>query len=86
MVPKGPGKFSYPGKNELIEPNTYLMVADALLNAWMHSEGHRKNILSDNALQLGVGTWLFFDKKFNQMPTFMATQNFQEYEKINSSR
>ncbi len=86
VIVKGPGKFSYPGKQDLILPNTYLQVADVLINSWMHSEGHRKNILSANALQLGCGTYLFLDKKFNQMPTFMATQNFQEYEKIETSR
>ena len=83
VIPRGPGKFSYTSNGELIQPQTYIAVADLLLELWMNSEGHRKNILSANALQLGCGTWMFFDDKFNQMPTFKATQNFQEYEKIN---
>jgi uncharacterized protein YkwD len=82
VVAKGPGKFSYPNKEELIPPRTYLSVADALLKSWMNSEGHRRNILSDKALQLGCGTYMFHDKNFNLMPTFIATQNFQEYEEI----
>jgi uncharacterized protein YkwD len=47
----------------------------------MHSPEHKKNILSQDALELGCGTCFFTDAKFNDMPTFMATQNFQWYEK-----
>jgi len=86
VVVKGPGKFSYPNKVDLLPPHTYLSVADVLLKSWMNSEGHRKNILSDNALQLGCGTYMYYDKSFNLMPTFIATQNFQEYEVINDSK
>lgn len=85
VVVKGPGMFSYPGEQELIPPRTYLSVADALLKNWMNSEGHKRNILSGNALQLGCGTYMYLDTDFNMMPTFIATQNFQEYEKINTS-
>ncbi len=85
VVVKGAGKFSYPGRADLIPPHTYLSVADALLKSWMNSEGHRKNILSEKALQLGCGTCMYLDKGFNLMPTFIATQNFQEYEEINAS-
>lgn len=85
VVVKGPGRFSYPGEQELIPPRTYLSVADALLKNWMNSEGHKRNILSGNALQLGCGTYMYLDTGFNMMPTFIATQNFQEYEKINTS-
>jgi uncharacterized protein YkwD len=86
VVIRGPGKFSYPGKEELLPPRTYLSVADALIENWMNSEGHKKNILSDHALQLGCGTYMYLDTSFNLMPTFIATQNFQEYEEINVSQ
>ena len=86
VVVKGPGKFSYPNRADLIPPHTYLSVADVLLRSWMNSEGHRRNILSGNALQLGCGTYMYHDKSFNLMPTFIATQNFQEYEVINDSK
>lgn len=86
VVVKGPGKFSYPNKTDLLPPHTYLSVADVLLESWMNSEGHRRNILSDKALQLGCGTYMYHDKNFNLMPTFIATQNFQEYEAINDSK
>lgn len=81
---KGPGKFSYTPDGELIQPNSYLMLADMLIESWMNSEGHRKNILSKNAIQLGCGSCMFFDKGFNMMPVFKATQNFQEYQRINT--
>ena len=81
-----PGKFIYPGETDSIPPHTYLSLADALLKSWMNSKGHRRNVLSDNALQLGCGTYMYHDKGFNLMPTFMATQNFQEYEAIDDSR
>lgn len=86
VFPKGYGKFSYTSNGDLILPNTYIALADALVKSWMNSEGHRKNILSKNALQLGCGAFLYFDKNFNQMPTFKATQNFQEYEVIKTMR
>jgi uncharacterized protein YkwD len=78
----GKGKFSYGPQGDLIQPKTYLMLAGSLLERWMNSPEHRKNILSPHALQMGCGTYYFTDQKFNDMPTFMATQNFQWYEKI----
>ncbi len=76
---RGPGKFSYKPSGDLIPPHTYLSFADMLVNEWMNSPGHRKNILSKDAVQLGCGVYLYRDKKFNDMPTFKATQNFQFY-------
>jgi uncharacterized protein YkwD len=78
----GKGKFSYEPEGDLIPPKTYLSLAVSLLERWMNSPEHRKNILSPDALQLGCGTYYFSDTQFNDMPTFMATQNFQWYEKI----
>jgi uncharacterized protein YkwD len=78
----GKGKFSYEPEGELILPRTYLSLAGSLVERWMNSPEHRKNILSPDALQMGCGTYYFTDPQFNDMPTFMATQNFQWYEKI----
>jgi uncharacterized protein YkwD len=78
----GKGIFSYEPEGKHIPPRTYLMLAGAFLERWMNSPEHRKNILSPDALQLGCGTYFFIDDQFNDMPTFMATQNFQWYEKI----
>lgn len=76
------GKFSYKPEGNLIPPHTYLSMAESLLKKWMNSPEHRKNILSENAIQMGCGACFFMNNTFNDMPTFMATQNFQWYEKI----
>ncbi|NJK87126.1 MAG: CAP domain-containing protein [Bacteroidales bacterium] len=79
---KGAGQFSYSKNGNPIPPHTYLTFADALVLLWMNSPGHRKNILSEKALQLGCGVYYFKDKKFNEMPTFKAAQSFQWYEPV----
>lgn len=76
------GQFSYKSGGDPIPPHTYLTFADALVKSWMNSPGHKKNILSENAVQLGCGVFFYRDKEFNQMPSFKATQNFQWYEPI----
>jgi uncharacterized protein YkwD len=78
----GKGEFSDEPEGKLIPPKTYLSLAGSLIERWMNSPEHRKNILAPDALQMGCGTYYFPDPQFNDMPTFMATQNFQWYEKI----
>ena len=79
---RGEGRFSNTPDGKLIPPHSYLSLADLFVENWMNSRDHRKNILAAEALQMGCGVFLFFDKKFNSMPSIMATQNFQWYEKI----
>ncbi|MBN2354405.1 MAG: CAP domain-containing protein [Spirochaetales bacterium] len=79
---RGPGKFSYSPSGPLIRPHTYLSFADAVLKSWMNSSGHRANILSPNGLELGCGARYYESGSFNNMPMFMAVQNFQWFEKI----
>jgi uncharacterized protein YkwD len=74
----GTGKFWYKKESDPITKHTYLSLADKLLDEWMHSPGHRKNILSKDALELGCG--VAFYKNNNGMPSVMGTQNFQLYE------
>jgi uncharacterized protein YkwD len=81
---KGDGQFSYKTDGELIPPHTYLSLAESVVENWMNSKGHRKNILLDTALQLGCGSDFYRDAHFNNMPSFMVTQNFQLYVKIKS--
>jgi uncharacterized protein YkwD len=81
---RGSGKFSYKMDGELIKPHTYISLAESLVMNWMNSKGHRKNILSDKALQLGCGVYFYYDREFNDMPAFKVTQNFQWYERIRS--
>ena len=81
----GPGNFSYKPDGKLIRPHTYLSLGETLLKMWMDSPEHRENVLSTNALQLGCGVYLYKDKKFNDMPTIMATQDYQWYEPVNTA-
>jgi uncharacterized protein YkwD len=78
----GKGKFSYTPNGELLKPHTYLSLGESLIEAWLNSKDHRKNILAREALQLGCGVAFFIDKDFNDMPTFIAVQNFQWYSPI----
>ena len=82
---RGDGQFSYTIDGQLIQPHTYLSLAETIVDSWMNSKGHRRNILSDDALQLGCGTYFYRDRNFNNMPSFNATQNFQLYKKIRSN-
>ena len=52
------------------EWNTQEEIADTTVDGWMHSEGHRKNILSDNFDREGIGVWIADDDKV------YITQNF----------
>jgi uncharacterized protein YkwD len=76
----GKGKFWYKNEDDPIKPHTYLSLADKLLDEWMNSQGHRKNILSKDAMELGCGVAFF--KKDNGMPSLMGTQNFQLFEPL----
>jgi len=44
--------YNYPN-----DGNTYLQVAEKLINQWMNSPGHRSNILSTEGKQMGAGTY-----------------------------
>jgi len=79
---RGKGKFSYTADGDLISPHTYLSLANQIVDTWLNSPGHKKNILSPSAVQIGCGAWLYFDSAFNFMPSFKITQNFQLYEPI----
>ena len=76
------GLISYTSGGTPIPPHTYLTFADAVLNQWMNSPGHRANILNTNGLQLGCGVYLFRKQSFFNVPYFNATQNFQWYHRI----
>jgi uncharacterized protein YkwD len=74
--------FSYEDNGTPIPEHTYLSLAEMVVDQWMNSKPHKKNIISKDGLQLGCGVYFFRDKKFYNMPTFKATQNFQWYEKV----
>jgi len=76
------GTFSYEPGGPLIPAHTYLSFAEAIVKQWMDSPGHRANILSREAVQLGCGAYFYYDRGFHNMPKFKATQNFQLYREI----
>jgi uncharacterized protein YkwD len=76
----GKGKFWYKKEDSPLSVHTYLSLADKMVEDWMNSPGHRANILSKKAIQLGCGT-SFFESK-NGMPSVMGTQDFQLYEPV----
>lgn len=86
VITKGPGEFLHAKTRERITPHTYLSLADELVDRWMHSKGHRKNILSNKAVQLGCGTAFYLNHDFNEMPCIKATQNFQYYTEAEISK
>lgn len=65
---------------------TYLSMAENILDMWMDSEGHRDNILSENAIQLGTGA---YDRggQAGQYggATLYFTQKFQWYQEVEST-
>lgn len=74
----GRGHFSRTPDGPIIPARTYAQLADVLMQQWMDSPGHRKNILSADALQLGCGASITWQGDF---PTVYAVQNFQLYER-----
>jgi len=70
----GKGKYSHVPNGPDVPMHTYLSFADAIVDGWMKSPGHRKNILNAKALELGVGAEFFWKGNW---PYFMAVQNFQ---------
>jgi len=69
--------------------NTYLELADAIVDTWINSPPHRKTLYSTDALELGCGVYYYegvWQKNksiYKQGNGFwLATQNFQLYTKV----
>lgn len=84
LIIKEPGVFVDSDTKLNLTNRTYLELADNLVKRWMDSPGHRVNILSKDALELGCGVAFYVMKDFNNMPAVKATQNFQQFEPVNS--
>jgi len=80
IVDSKKGLFSYEYNGPILKNRTYISFAEAVVLQWMNSPGHRANILSEKALQLGCGMAFYRDKSFNNIAKFKAVQNFQWYE------
>jgi uncharacterized protein YkwD len=69
-------------KTPVDSQDTYLSLAKKIVTQWMNSSGHKSNILSKDALELGVGVFIIKEKEFNYV---YSTQNFQWFYLIESS-
>lgn len=69
------GKYYNDNYSKRLDVLTYKELAEKIVNRWMHSSGHRKNILMKEYKLLGVGVVL---KKFEtgELPTVIVTQVF----------
>ena len=61
-------------KTPVNSQDTYLSLSKKIVTQWMNSPGHKSNILSKDALELGVGVFIIKEKEFSYV---YSTQNFQ---------
>jgi uncharacterized protein YkwD len=76
----GRGRFSVEPDGAAIPAHTYWSFAEAIVDEWMASPGHRANILSRDARQLGVGVSFYW--RDGGWPFVKAVQNFQFFEDV----
>ena len=73
-VENGKKVFSREPDGTPIQPHTYVSFATQLLDAWMASPGHRKNILLESITCLGTSS--LHDRSGLGMDTFYSAQEF----------
>lgn len=71
------GHFSRTKNGPLIPPHTYRSFAAAIVQQWMDSPGHRRNILAAEAVEIGCAVDFVVHKHF---PSLNAVQVFQWFE------
>lgn len=71
-------QFFYLKNNKQIRKHTYWSFAQYSVREWMHSPGHRKNILNKGYSYLGCGVVLDSQLKPTELPMFKLTQNFSD--------
>ncbi len=80
VYPLGPpGRFSATPGGRAIPPHTYISFARGAIKQWLDSPGHRKNLLSTDAVSVGCAATLVWRDDF---PTYNAVQLFQLYEPL----
>ena len=71
------GNFAENIASSFVEKRTdYLGAAVLIVEQWMNSSGHRKNILNSKYNYLGCGTHYFTKKQYEGYLFFKSTQNF----------
>lgn len=63
--------------NYASDGDTYLDIADKLIDQWMHSRGHKKNILHKENVYLGCGAYMKGDAVYATQ-VFFRVQNVRE--------
>ena len=61
---------------EPLQEHTYWSFAAYITDEWMHSSGHRMNILQKNFEEIGMGFALNQNQKTDELPLMIITQNF----------
>ncbi len=82
IYPRENGGFSYTPGGEIIPAHSAITFADAVVEQWMNSPGHRANILSPKARALGAGVYLYRDAGAMNMRKLKAVQNFQWFDPV----
>lgn len=72
-------EFTRQPGGEVIGRHTYASFARNVVEQWMNSPGHRKNLLSKDAVELGCGTAIYI---YEGPANFVAVQNFQLFEPL----
>jgi uncharacterized protein YkwD len=60
------------------EDPTYWSLASKLVEGWMNSSGHRRNILNPSFTYLGCGAWPYNNPEWPSYKWFKSTQNFTD--------
>ena len=58
------------------ENPTYWSLASLLVEGWMNSSGHRRNILNPEYKYLGCGAWPYNNPEWPTYKWFKSTQDF----------
>lgn len=71
--------FSRSPTGKPLKRHTYASLARHVVQQWLDSPGHRKNLLSPDAMALGCGSGYY---KQGVIPSFVMAQNFQLFKKL----
>jgi uncharacterized protein YkwD len=77
--PHGEEPFRDLRTGKVIRHHTYNSFAEAVVEGWMHSPGHKANILDKRLKFLGAGACHFEDRNFYNMHTFKVTVDMSSH-------
>ena len=67
---------------EAVPRHTYASLGRSVVQQWLDSPGHRRNLLSADARALGCGSSFYMQ---DVIPSFVMAQNFQLYEPLKTN-